>query len=91
MTSFRKRYLAEDENGESVLVLKDNGDCAFWDDGCRIYPARPRQCRTFPFWKETLVSRKSWEELKDFCHGIDAGKLYSLQEIRSVKHGRATG
>lgn len=89
-SAFRKRYLTKDENGEDVLRLKPNGDCVFWDEGCTIYPARPRQCRTFPFWAETLASPEAWRSLRAFCHGVDRGKLYPLSEIRSVLHGRAT-
>lgn len=87
---FRRRFLTRDEDGETVLRLKDNGDCVFWDGGCTVYPARPRQCRTFPFWPETLESPEAWEELKAFCHGVDDGRLYPLSEIRSVLKGRAT-
>ncbi len=53
-SALRRDYVRKDENGETVLKLKENGDCVFWDDGCTIYPERPRQCRTFPFWGETL-------------------------------------
>ena len=89
--TFTKRFLTKDENGKPVLRLKPNGDCIFWDDGCNVYPARPRQCRTFPFWPENLESPEAWQALKQFCHGVDQGRLYPLSEIQSVLHGRATG
>ena len=88
--TFKKRFVTTDENDEVVLTLGPEGDCVFWRDGCTIYPARPRQCRTFPFWPENLESRESWESLKVFCHGIDQGRLYPVSEIGSVLHGRAT-
>jgi len=88
--AFRREYVARDENGETVLKLKANGDCVFWDEGCTIYPERPRQCRTFPFWSETLRSEGDWSKLKEFCHGVDHGRLYPLEEIRAVFKGRAT-
>lgn len=87
---FRNRYLTRDEDGEPVLTLKPNGDCIFWREGCTIYPVRPRQCRTFPFWAENLESRRAWNELTAFCHGVNEGKLYSIEEIESIFHGRAT-
>ena len=87
---FRRRYLTRDPSGETVLQLRPNGDCIFWDDGCTVYPARPRQCRTFPFWPENLSSPGAWGELRSFCHGVDQGRLYTLSEIRSVLKGRAT-
>ena len=88
--ALRSRYVTRDENGETVLKLKDNGDCVFWDEGCTIYPERPRQCRTFPFWSDTLRSPGEWSKLKEFCHGVDHGRLYPLEEIRAVFKGRAT-
>ena len=88
--SFRARFMAKDDNSEDVLQIHNNGDCIFWKDGCTVYPARPRQCRTFPFWSENLTSPSAWAELKRFCHGIDAGRLYPVSEIRSVLKGRAT-
>ena len=88
--AFRRDYVTRDEQGETVLKLKENGDCVFWDAGCTIYPERPRQCRTFPFWGETLRSPQAWSQLKEFCHGVDGGRLYPLEEIRAVFKGRAT-
>ena len=39
----------------TLIELKqgDNYACVFFDhekNGCSIYPVRPSQCRTFPFW-----------------------------------------
>ena len=57
--------------------------------GCTIYPVRPRQCRTFPFWPENLESPEAWEEATETCHGVGSGKLYRLEDIGSVlEHGR---
>lgn len=44
--------------------------CIFFDTQkrrCKIYPLRPNQCRTFPFW-EYFKTHK--EELKKECIGI---------------------
>src|SRR4051812_23990582 len=37
------------------LRERSNGDCVFWDRsrGCTVYPVRPAQCRTWPFWEST--------------------------------------
>jgi len=88
--AFRRDFVTRDGSGETMLKLKENGDCIFWDEGCTIYPERPRQCRTFPFWGETLRSSSDWSKLKEFCHGVDHGRLYPLEEIRAVFKGRAT-
>ena len=28
---------------------------------CTVYPVRPLQCRTWPFWPENLSSKQSWD------------------------------
>lgn len=61
-----------------------NGDCTFLDPQtrrCRIYPVRPRQCRTWPFWNSNLQDETAWQEAADTCPGINQGELYTLAEI----------
>jgi hypothetical protein len=70
--------------GERIsLVEKPNGDCVFWEHslGCRVYPVRPAQCRTFPFWKRNIKSAEAWEAVAKSCPGIGQGKLFKPQEI----------
>ena len=86
----RRAFIRKDPDGATVLKLRRNGDCIFWDDGCTIYPERPRQCRTFPFWNENLGNPGEWQKLRAFCHGIGTGRLYPLEEIRSIFKGRGT-
>ena len=69
--------------GEMQLSLQEKPgfDCIFWQKGCTIYPYRPLQCKTFPFWESTLCSRDAWEGLS--CPGIGSGTLYSRDYIES--------
>ncbi|HKQ63012.1 MAG TPA: YkgJ family cysteine cluster protein [Candidatus Polarisedimenticolaceae bacterium] len=77
---FRARYTTLDE-GELVLRM-DQPACPFLDGTrCGVYPVRPRQCRSFPFWEETLASRAQWEALREFCPGIGRGELQSAERI----------
>lgn len=47
-------------------------DCAFLKENrCQIYGARPKQCRTFPWWSENLKSQEAWEEAAARCEGIN--------------------
>ena len=66
------------------LIEKFPYDCVFWDKTCTIYPARPHQCRTYPFWKRYLVSRREWNKIAEFCPGINRGKVYSREEIDAL-------
>lgn len=65
-----------------------NGDCYFFDKetrGCTVYEARPRQCRTWPFWDSNLSSPEAWEETCEVCPGSGKGKLYQLEEIEAQR------
>lgn len=48
---------------------------------CTIYPVRPLQCRTWPFWDGLLQDRDAWEASKRKCPGMDQGKLHVRAEI----------
>ena len=63
------------------LRERPNGDCVFYAGGCTIYPVRPQQCRTFPFWPENLTSRRRWERVGKECRGIGRGRLWTAREI----------
>jgi Fe-S-cluster containining protein len=61
-----------------------NGDCVFFDSqsrSCTVYHARPRQCRSWPFWDSNLRSPEDWRQTGELCPGCDSGKLYQLGEI----------
>lgn len=60
---------------------KVNGDCLFYSDLCLIYPVRPQQCRSFPFWKKNLRTQEDWEEVQRDCPGIGQGPLYTPRDI----------
>jgi Fe-S-cluster containining protein len=65
------------------LCEKDNGDCVFYDrgTGCTIYPVRPRQCRTWPFWQSTVGSPEAWQRTCQVCPGAGRGELIPAEEI----------
>ena len=69
-----------------TLREKANGDCVFYerDKGCTIYPVRPPQCRTWPFWPEHM-SPKAWaKEVASYCPGVGKGPLVPAKRIRSL-------
>jgi Fe-S-cluster containining protein len=61
-----------------------NGDCVFFDSvsrKCQVYEARPRQCRTWPFWESNLKTPEDWKHTCSVCPGSGKGRLYSIEEI----------
>jgi Fe-S-cluster containining protein len=66
------------------LIEKPGGDCIFWDKqaGCTVYPARPAQCRAWPFWPENIETHEDWEGVRAVCPGSGRGRVYSLSEIQ---------
>lgn len=95
--AFGLKYLKK-VRGRYSLIEKPNGDCILWsrEKGCTAYAARPRQCRTYPFWPEVVESKKAWAEEARLCRGIaegleGQGKKHSQASIKksialSIKH-----
>lgn len=48
------------------------------EGGCSIHPAKPTQCRTFPFWPELVEKRSEWHRLAAYCPGIGKGELIQI-------------
>ena len=51
------------------------------EQGCTVYPVRPRQCRTWPFWESTVETPADWEETRQRCPGAGQGELICAEEI----------
>jgi Fe-S-cluster containining protein len=83
----RERYTRWTSRGRT-LREKTNGDCVFYDRhaGCTVYPVRPAQCRTWPFWESNLATQEDWEHTCKVCPGSGQGELIPVEEItRRVK------
>jgi Fe-S-cluster containining protein len=81
---FRRRYLSRLDDGERVLAAGIDERCIFLDGygQCRIYPVRPVQCRTYPFWPEVVNSRRDWSAEAARCEGINRGNAVPVKKIR---------
>lgn len=55
---------------------------------CTIYPVRPLQCRTWPFWPEVIASEESWKRASRRCPGINTGRRYSLPQIAAIRDAK---
>ncbi len=65
------------------LIEQPGGDCIFWDSqaGCTVYPARPVQCQTWPFWPENVETPEDWKRTTRVCPGSGQGRVYKAEEI----------
>ena len=83
----RRRYLRRVGARHSLIERGDNKDCVFLisEEGgrkhCSIYPVRPHQCRTWPFWPGNLADPQSWVEAQLRCPGINRGPIHLCDEI----------
>ena len=66
-----------------TLREKGNGDCVFYDreKGCTVYPVRPPQCRTWPFWESNVSTPERWRRTCEVCPGSGRGELIPAEEI----------
>jgi Fe-S-cluster containining protein len=81
--SFTDKYLFPLRAGYSIKEHSD-GRCFFYNNGCTIYPVRPHQCKTYPFWFENLRSNKKWKRVLRECPGIGSGPLYPREKILEI-------
>ena len=82
---FIKKYCKM--QGKNVYYLKseDSPDCVFLNKNkCEIYQARPMQCKTWPFWPESMDAKVWRKEIASFCPGVNKGRLYSQSEIDGI-------
>jgi Fe-S-cluster containining protein len=65
------------------------GRCRFLREagGCRIYPVRPPQCISYPFWFQILRRAENWQALRRQCPGAGRGALFSKARILRLMNG----
>ncbi len=89
-----KKYLRRVGRAYSLTEDKKTGDCCFLDKlengrrGCSIYPVRPLQCRTWPFWNCNLEVPEAWEISAKDCPGMNTGSRYDYVQIEVRRKAR---
>ena len=76
--AFEKRYVYRTKH---LLRLRKprHAQCTFLaESGCTIHPAKPTQCRAFPFWPELVGDPAAWKATRAYCPGIGKGRLIPL-------------
>ncbi len=86
--TFRKQHVRKVGRRQSLKEVSATKDCCFLAPrsetgakGCSIYPVRPAQCRTWPFWPSNIDSPDSWAFAGTRCPGINRGKLFIAEEV----------
>lgn len=71
---FKRKYIRRRNNRFALTEKKISESefaCVFLQGKqCLVYQSRPVQCRTFPWWKENLNTKESWELAAQDCEGI---------------------
>ena len=55
---------------------------------CRIYPVRPLQCRTWPFWPSNLRTPQAWAQAARRCPGMNHEKFHDQRQVDSIRNRR---
>jgi Fe-S-cluster containining protein len=77
-SKFERRYIVRYRH---LLRFRKprNAQCHFLTaNGCSIHPAKPTQCRVYPFWPELVEDRRAWSLEKSRCPGIGKGPLIQI-------------
>jgi uncharacterized protein len=81
---FEKKYVRHVGIRKSLIEYDGSFDCVFFDPVkrcCTVYEARPRQCRTWPFWNSNVATKDDWKRTCEVCPGSGRGTLHSQEKI----------
>jgi Fe-S-cluster containining protein len=89
---FHEIYTRRLEDGALSLRERSGGACIFFRPaaGCEIYSHRPRQCRTWPFWRSVVAKPERWAEESRECPGMNHGEQHAADEIRVIAEADGT-
>jgi len=79
---FERRYVYRTRHRLRLRVPREARCYFLCGDGCSIHPAKPTQCRIFPFWPELLESRREWKKTARYCPGMGKGPLIQIEDAR---------
>jgi Fe-S-cluster containining protein len=89
--AFEQRYVYRTKNQRRLRVPR-HAQCEFLHEGgCSVHPAKPLQCRSFPYWPELVGNKKNWKKTAAWCPGIDKGDLVNIQVARDIAEEMRAG
>ncbi len=83
VAEFESLYVRKVGRRKSLTEMP-NGDCVFFDSQarkCKVYEARPMQCRTWPFWNSNLRTPEDWKQTCEVCPGSGVGPIVPVEEV----------
>ena len=91
VAEFEARYIYRTRH-RARLRKPRGAQCHFLQpgSGCRIHPAKPTQCRLFPFWPELVEDRRAWKQTARYCPGIGQGPLIQIGTAVELAHQMRT-
>ena len=84
-SELKEIFLTRDDGKWVMEVGADGTPCSFLTDtGCGIHNGKPKQCQSYPFWRENMDSKSMWKLVGGFCPGIDVGPMIEIDTIKSL-------
>lgn len=89
--AFEKRYVYRTRNLRRLRIPRGSLCRFLRADGCSIHPAKPTQCRIFPFWPELTENRREWRQTAAWCPGIGKGELVQIGTAQTLAQEMRAG
>jgi uncharacterized protein len=80
--AFERQYVFRTKHRTRLRTPRDTRCHFLRGEGCSIHPAKPTQCRIFPFWPELVESRREWHKTARYCPGMGKGPLIQIETAR---------
>ena len=82
-------FLTEQKAERTTATPGGNQEVTLTRRGCSIYPVRPLQCRTWPFWDGNLASKAAWDRAARRCHGMNHGnRTFTCDQMEALRDAR---
>ena len=78
----QRQYLYSTKNTRRLRMR--SGQCPFLNaGGCSVHPAKPTQCRLFPFWPELIEDKQELKATAQWCPGLGKGNLIPVEVLKA--------
>jgi uncharacterized protein len=81
--AFEAQYVYRTRHLRRLRVPRATTCHFLYAEGCSIHPAKPAQCRIFPYWPELVGSARQWRQTAAWCPGIGKGPLIQIETAKA--------